>query len=67
MLVDRSRNTTGCGLRPVVAAAVLSLITVLGGCAEDMGSSANPARSSSVAQTFNKADVMASVAAAWSR
>lgn len=46
-----------CGFRRVAAAAVLSLIGVLGGCADSPGSSASPADSSTVAQTFNKADV----------
>ena len=39
------------------AAAALSLIAVLGGCTDGIGSSASPADSSTVAQTFNKADV----------
>ena len=43
-------------LRRGAAAAALSLVAVLGGCAEDAGL-AGPGGSSTVAQTFNKADV----------
>ena len=39
------------------AAATLSLITVLGGCTDGIGRPARPADSSTVAQTFNNADV----------
>jgi len=39
------------------AAAALSLIAVLGGCADGMGDPASSADSSTVAETFNKTDV----------
>ena len=39
------------------AAAALSLIAVLCGCADGPGRSASPANSTTVTQTFNKADV----------
>ena len=44
-------------IRPGAAAAALSLIAVLCGCADGPGRSASPADSTTVTQTFNKADV----------
>ena len=43
--------------RRVAAAAALSMVAVLGGCTDGVGSSASPVYSSTVAQTFDKADV----------